>query len=88
MSHEVGGLWDDAEEALRWRPALPLVKRVREAKGVERADAIRDLALFALRNAGLEPWESRAFRLFSLVVDLARKDERVLAALNDIVPLA
>jgi len=87
MSTEYGGLWDDIREANHWRPVLPLLARVRETNGPDRAEAIRDVAAFVLRNLSIDPWGSRAFRLFSLVVDLSRTDERVAAAIDDLLPL-
>lgn len=84
---EAGSIWTDIQEAAHWKPILPLLKRVRESRGAAKAEAVRDVAAFVLRNLSIDPWGSQAFRLFSLVVDLSRNDERVLAAINELLPL-
>lgn len=88
MSHDIGGLWDDVSEGLRWKPILPLVKKARESRGLAKADAIREVVRFALVALEVEPANSRAFRMLSLVVDLAASDARVRAAVEDLLPLS
>ena len=85
---EYGGIWDDAQEALRWRPVLPLVKAVREAKETpEKLTAIRNVAAFVVRNlTGKYPYTSPAFVAFALVVDLTHTDPRVRAEVERLLP--
>lgn len=75
---EVGGVWDDVSTALKWKPILPLLKSMEEANGtVAKAEAIRDLAAFAIKT-GLktDPYNHRAFLVYAKFVDLMKKDHQ------------
>jgi hypothetical protein len=84
---DFGGLWDDAKEALRWRPILPLVAKIRAANGNgEKLAAIRDAAAFAYRELmGNDPYKARAFLAFALVVDLYHSDKRVASLIDEVL---
>jgi hypothetical protein len=88
MTDAVGGLWDDIEEAIHWKPILPLLKRAREAHDdAARLTAIRDVAAFAVRTlTNGDPYTSPAFATFALVVELAQTDPRVLASVTRLMP--
>lgn len=88
MSDDIGGLWDDIEEGLKWKPILPLLRRAREATtDASRLVAIRDVAAFALKTlTNADPYTSPAFATFALVVELAQTDPRVLASITRLMP--
>lgn len=88
MSESVEGVWDDVQEAIRWKPVLPLLRATREAKATpEKMAAIRDLAAFVLRQlTDKDPYTSPAFTTFALVVELTKTDDRVRATIERILP--
>lgn len=86
MNDTYGGFIDEAQEAIRWRPILNLLREAREAPpGVAKLAAIRNVAEFALRTLGPhDPQTLPAFRVFSLVVELAQTDPRVSALVESL----
>jgi hypothetical protein len=89
MSDEYGGLWDDVQEGLKWKPILPLLKIARETKGTAaRLAAWQAVAAFAIRT-GLkkDPYSLQAFTTFALLVELAHTDKRVLTVIERVLPL-
>jgi hypothetical protein len=89
MSREIGGLWDDATEAIKWRPILGLLKVAREARGTaDRLVAWQAVAAFAIRTGmGKEPSTLPAFAAFALLVEIAHADPRVLASIERVLHL-
>lgn len=86
MGDTYGGFIDEAQEALKWRPILALLRDAREAPaGVAKLVAIRNAAEFALRTLGPhDPQTLPAFRVFTLVVELAQTDPRVAALVESL----
>lgn len=84
---EVEGLWDDAKELLKWRPALALLARLeRETTPQGKMGVIRDLVAFFMRTGlDVDPYQNRAFLTLALVADLTVTDERVRALVSGIV---
>ena len=89
MSEEYGGLWDDAQEAYRWKGILPLLKIARETRGTAaRLAAWQAVAAFAIRTGtGKDPYSIPAFVTAALVIELAHTDPRVLATIDRVLPL-
>lgn len=87
MSREAESLWTDVEEALKWKPILPLLRAAREAQDiVSKMEAIERVAAFVIRTMfQADPYQHRAFMLYCLVSDLVRKDPRVRAVVEDFV---
>jgi hypothetical protein len=89
MSHEIGGLWDDATEALKWRPILPLVAAARqELDPARKLNALLKVAEFAMRELNISTQKSIAFEVAAVVADLAENDRRVAALVERIIPRA
>jgi hypothetical protein len=89
MTHEIGGLWDDATEALKWRPILPLVAAARqEHDPARKLNALLKVAEFAMRELNISAQKSIAFEVAALVADLAESDRRVAALVERIIPRA
>jgi hypothetical protein len=87
MSHEIGGLWDDAAEALKWRPILPLLAAARlERDTARKLNAILKVAEFAMRTLDINANKSIAFEVAATVADLAENDRRVAALIERIIP--
>ena len=89
MSDVYGGLWDDVQEGLKWKPLLPLLKIARETKGTAaRLAAWQAVAALAIRTGtGKDPYSLPGFVTFALVVELAHTDPRVLATIERVLPL-
>jgi hypothetical protein len=89
MSDEYGGLWDDAQEAYRWKPILGLLKVARETKGTAaRLVAWQAVAAFAIRTGlNKDPYSLKAFNAYALLVELAHTDPRVVAVIERVLPL-
>ena len=50
-NNEIGGVWDDVQTALKWRPILPLLQKLESAPDtVARAFAIRNIVAFVLHT--------------------------------------
>lgn len=82
-------VWDDLQEALRWKPLLPLLKQAREADSPRaKLRAIREAAAFILRQLweGRDPYSSPAFSTFSLLVAKAEEDPQVMVAVERLLP--
>ena len=89
MSHDTGSLWTDAEEALKWRPILPLVAAARaERDPARKLQALLKVAEFAMRELNISPQKSLAFEVAATVADLAESDRRVAALVGKIIPNA
>ena len=87
MSHEIGSLWTDAEEALKWRPILPLVAAARQERDPARKlQALLKVAEFAMRELNISTQKSIAFEVAATVADLAESDRRVAALVERIIP--
>ena len=84
---ECGGVWDDVQTALKWKPILPLVKALEDAQGtVAKADAARDLGAFAIKNAlNTDPYKHRVFLIYCKFVELIRSDPEWRAIVEDIL---
>jgi hypothetical protein len=78
---EYGGIWDDVQTALKWKPILPLVKALEDAQGtVAKAEAARELSAFAIKNAlNTDPYRHRVFLIYCKFVELIREDKQWLA---------
>lgn len=78
---EYGGLWDDVQTALKWKPILGLVKALEDADGtVAKAEAAQKLAAFAIKNAlNTDPYKHRVFLIYCKFVELIKKDPAWLA---------
>jgi hypothetical protein len=89
MSDDYGGLWDDVQEGLKWKPILPLLKIARETKGTAaRLAAWQAVAAFAIRTGtGKDPYSVPLFVTAALVIELAHSDPRVLTTIERILPL-
>lgn len=76
---EYGGVFDDVREVMEWQPMLSLLRATRTAEnGPAKLAAIRVALAFFLKKAyGADPERMPAFAAFSLLVDLAKTDERV-----------
>ena len=87
--NDTESLWDDAQEAYRWRPLMPLLKKARETPpSPEKLAASRDAAAFVLRTlTGRDPYKMPGFATFALVVELAQTDPRVQATVERLFPL-
>ena len=83
---EIEGIIDDVKEAIRWKPILPLLKATREASGAAKFAAVRDAVVFFCKNVGIDPWQSKVFVSFAVLVDLSTTDPRVLAMLEELLP--
>lgn len=84
---KVEGWLDDIEEAIKWRPLLPLLRAAREEKDtVAKMQAIERAAAFVVRTMfQTDPYQHRIFAVYSLIADLARKDPRVRTVIEDLV---
>ena len=84
---EYGGIWDDVQTALKWKPILPLVKALEDAQGtVGKAEAARDLGAFAIKNAlNTDPYRHRFFLVFCKFVELIKSDPEWRAIVEDIL---
>lgn len=84
---EYGGVWDDVQTALKWKPILPLVKALEDAQGtVAKAEAARELGAFAIQNAlNTDPYKHRAFLIYCKFVELIRSDPEWRAIVEDIL---
>ena len=84
---EVEGVWDDVQTALKWKPILPLLKAMEESNGtVAKAEAIRDLAAFAIKTGlNTDPYGHRAFLVYAKFVDLMKKDHQWQLIVEDIL---
>lgn len=78
---------DDIEEAIKWRPLMPLLRAAREEKDTAaKMEAIERAAAFVVRTLfQTDPYRHRVFMVYSLVADLARKDPRVRSVIEDMV---
>lgn len=84
---EYGGIWDDVQTALKWKPILPLVKALEDAQGtVAKAEAARELSAFAIKNAlNTDPYKHRAFLIYCKFVELIKEDPQWLAIVEGIL---
>jgi hypothetical protein len=84
---EYGGIWDDVQTALKWKPILPLVKALEDAQGtVDKAEAARELSAFAIKNAlGTDPYKHRAFLIYCKFVELIKEDPQWRAIVEGIL---
>jgi hypothetical protein len=84
---EYGGIWDDVQTALKWKPILPLVKALEDAQGtVAKAEAARELGAFAIKNAlNTDPFRNRAFLIYCKSVELIKEDPQWLAIVEGIL---
>jgi len=75
---EIGGIWDDVQEALKWKPILPLLKKLENSRGtIDKAEAIRELAAFAIKTGlNTDPYNHRAFLIYAKFIDLMKKDHQ------------
>ena len=67
---DFGGMWDDLQTAMKWRPILPLLQTLENSKGtVAKAYAIRNIVAFILKT-GLNrmPAEAPLFAVFDKAV--------------------
>lgn len=67
---EYGGMWDDLQTAMKWRPILPLLQTLEHSTGtVAKAYAIRNIVAFILKT-GLNrmPAEAPLFAVFDKAV--------------------
>ena len=87
-AEEFGGLWDDIQEAMKWKPVVPLLKAAREAPDEKaRLVALREVGAFIIRTlTGESPYSSRPFAMFCTFVELAQTDDRVLAMWESALP--
>lgn len=86
MDEEFGGIIDDVQTALRWKPILPLLQNLESQKDtVKRLEAIRDVAHFAIKTAfKVDPYSRRGFLILALLCDLAKTDGRVRGVIEDL----
>lgn len=84
---EYGGIWDDVQTALKWKPILPLVKALEDASGtVGKAEAAKELAAFAIKNAlNTNPYKHRAFLIYCKFIELIKKDPEWLAIVEGVL---
>jgi hypothetical protein len=88
MSDKAEGWIDDFQEAVKWKPILPLLKKARETTDTAaKLVAIRELAAFFIKTLyNKDPYQGPAFITFALLVDLAQNDRRVLDTINRLLP--
>lgn len=82
-----GGIWDDIATARKWRPILPMLDALEQAKGsVEKLQAIHEIAAFAIK-AGLneDPYANRSFLIFGKFIELLDTDDEWRAIFEDVV---
>lgn len=82
---EFEGIWDDVQEALKWKPVLPKLKAFEDAKGTaDKAHALQDLAAFAIQTGtGQDPYKNRSFLAFAKFVSLIKNDWQVRHIVED-----
>ena len=88
MSDKSEGWIDDFQEAVKWKPVLPLLKKARETTDTAaKLIAIRDVAAFVLKTlTNKDPYQGPAFVTFALVIDLAQTDKRILDTIKRLLP--
>jgi len=88
MTENAEALWDDIQEALKWKPVVPLLKAAREASDEKaRLVALRDVGAFVIKTlTDKDPYTSRPFAIFCTFVELAQTDTRVLAMWESAMP--
>lgn len=82
-----GGIWDDIQTAKKWRPILPMLDALENAKGsVERLQAIHEVLAFCIK-IGLkeDPYSKRSFLVFGKFIELIDTDEEWLAIFEGVV---
>lgn len=84
---EFGGVWDDLQTALKWKPILPLLHNLEQASGtVGKAEAIRPLVAFAIKTAiNTDPYHHRAFLIYCKFVELIKHDPEWLAIVEGVL---
>lgn len=86
-SDSYGGVWDDIQTALKWKPILPLLQNLETSGGlVGKAEAIKEVAAFAVR-VGLkeDPYRHRVFLIYCKFIELLRRDEQWRRIVEDIL---
>lgn len=75
-SEEFGGIWSDIQTAKKWRPILPMLDALEEAKGsVERLQAVHEILAFCIKTGLKEdPYTKRSFLIFGKFVELIEDD--------------
>ena len=58
----------------------------RRESAVLKFAAVRDAVVFFCKNVGIDPWQSKVFVSFAVLVDLSTTDPRVLAMLEELLP--
>jgi hypothetical protein len=82
-----GGIWDDVQTGLKWKPILPMLQALESSKGtVDKMRALRNVAAFAIKTGlKVDPYSRRGFLIFSKYVDLCDRDPEWLAITEDIL---
>ena len=84
---EYGGIWDDAQTALRWSPILPLLKNLEKTSDlIGRAKAIKELAAFAIKTGfHTDPYSRRGFLIYCKFIELIEKDKQWREIVSDLL---
>jgi hypothetical protein len=89
QGNELSTGWiDDFQEAVKWKPILPLLRKARETTDpADKLVAIREVAAFFLKTMyNKDPYQGPAFITFALLVELAQTDKRVLDTIKRLLP--
>ena len=82
-----GGIWSDIKTAQKWRPILPMLDALEEAKGsVERLQAVHEILAFCIKTGLKEdPYSKRSFLVFGKFIELLDNDDEWRSIFEDVV---